>query len=65
MTINLKIKTISNKIEQSKGQYNLNKQTATISTLSSGIVKDQMNVNNRKDIIRTIEKMKLGKKILK
>ena len=32
----MKIKTINNKIKQSKNQYDLNKKTAKISALSSG-----------------------------
>ena len=38
MTPSEKIKTIDNKIEQNKAQYNLDKQTAKISVLSSGNV---------------------------
>ena len=38
MSICDKIKTINNKIEQRKAQYNLDRQTATISALSSGNV---------------------------
>ena len=38
MSISKKIKAISNKIEQNKGKYNLGRQTAKISALSSGIV---------------------------
>ena len=38
MTFIEKIKTINNKIEQSKAQYILGRQTAKISTLSSGNV---------------------------
>ena len=38
MTINEKIKTINNKIEQNKAQYNLDKQTAKILALSLGNV---------------------------
>ena len=38
MSISEKIKTISNKIEQNKAQYNLDRQTAKISALSSGNV---------------------------
>ena len=38
MSISKKIKAISNKIEQSKAHYNLDKETAKISTLSSGNV---------------------------
>ena len=36
MSISEKIKAINNKIEQSKVQYNLYRQTANISALSSG-----------------------------
>ena len=36
MTVTEKIKTIDNKIEQNKAQYNLDKQTAKISALSPG-----------------------------
>ena len=35
MTVIEKIKTIENNIEQNKAQYNLDKQTAIISVLSS------------------------------
>ena len=35
MTVSEKIRTIHNKIEQSKSQYNLDRQTAKISALSS------------------------------
>ena len=35
MSISEKIKTIDNKIEQNKAQYNLDRQTAKISNLSS------------------------------
>ena len=38
MCISEKIKAIDNKIEQNKAQYNLDKQTAKISALSSGNV---------------------------
>ena len=38
MNISEKIKTINNKIEQNKAQYNLDRQTANISALSSGNV---------------------------
>ena len=38
MTAGKKIKTIDNKIEQNKVQYNLDRQAATISALSSGNV---------------------------
>ena len=35
MSIGKKIRTIGNKIEQNKSQYNLDRQTATISALWS------------------------------
>ena len=38
MSISEKIKTINKKIEQNNGQYNLDRQTAKISALSSGNV---------------------------
>ena len=38
MSISKKIKTIDNKIEQNKAQYELDRQTAKISALSSGNV---------------------------
>ena len=36
MTISKQIKTIDNKIEKNKAQYNLDKQTLNVSALSSG-----------------------------
>ena len=38
MSISEKIKTIENKIEQNKAQYNLDRQSAKVSALSSGNV---------------------------
>ena len=38
MSISEKIKAINNKIEQNKGQYDLDRQTAKITTLSTGNV---------------------------
>ena len=38
MTVTGKIKTTDNKIEQNKSQYDLDRQTATTSALSSGSV---------------------------
>ena len=38
MSISEKIKAINNKIKQNKAQYNLDRQTANISALSSGNV---------------------------
>ena len=38
MSVSEKIKAINNKIEQNKAHYDLDRQTATISALSSGNV---------------------------
>ena len=38
VTVNEKIETIDNKIKQNKAEYNLDRQTAKISPLSSGNV---------------------------
>ena len=38
MSISEKIKTIDNKVEKNKARYNLDRQTAKISALSSGNV---------------------------
>ena len=38
MSVSEKIKTINSKMEQSKAQYNLDRQTAKISVVSSGNV---------------------------
>ena len=38
MTFSEKIKAIDNKIEQCKAQFDLDRQTAKISALSSGLV---------------------------
>ena len=38
MSISEKIKTIENKIEHNKAHYNLDRQTAKVSALSSGNV---------------------------
>ena len=38
MSVSKKIKTVSNKIEQNKAQYHLDRQTAKIYALSSGNV---------------------------
>ena len=38
MNISQKFKAINNKVEQNKAQYNLDRQTARISALSSGNV---------------------------
>ena len=40
MSISQKIKAINNKSEQSKDQYDLDRETATISALSSGNVNE-------------------------
>ena len=38
MIVSEKVETIDNKIEQNKGQYNLDRETAKISVLSPGNV---------------------------
>ena len=50
MSISEKIKTIDNKIEQNKVQYNLDRQTAKISALSSRNV-SKYKFLTRKDVI--------------
>ena len=58
MSINEKIKAINNKIEQNKAQYNLDRQTAKISILSSGNV-SKYEFSSGKDLL--LEKDLLGK----
>ena len=53
-----KVKTINNKYEQSKAQYNLDRQTSKISVLSSGSV-GKYELLKDKDILP--EKKLLGK----
>ena len=50
MSISEKIKTIDNKIEQNKAQYNLDRQTAKISALSSENV-SQYDFLTEKDVL--------------
>ena len=50
MSISEKIKSINNKIDQKKAQYNLNRQTAKISALSSGNV-SKYEFLNSKDVL--------------
>ena len=50
MSISEKIKAINNKIEQSKVQYNLDRETAKISALPSGNV-SQYEFLTAKDIL--------------
>ena len=50
MTFYAKMKTIDNKIEQGKAQYNLDRQTAKISALSSGNV-DKYKFLTGKDVL--------------
>ena len=50
MTFYAKMKTIDNKIEQCKAQYNLDRQTAKISALSSGNV-DKYKFLTGKDVL--------------
>ena len=53
MTVSEKIKTIDNKIQQHKAQYDLDRQTAKISALSSE--------NNKKDNKKVIRKVRIIK----
>ena len=63
MSISEKIKTINNKIEQNKAQYNLDRQTAKISALSSGNVSKYKfltgkDVSPEKDLLEKAATMK-------
>ena len=50
MNICEKIKTINNKIEQNKAQYNLDRQTAKLSALSSGNI-SKIELLTSKDVL--------------
>ena len=50
MNICEKIKTINNKIEQNKAQYNLDRQTAKLSALSSGNI-SKIEILTSKDVL--------------
>ena len=50
MNISEKIKTINNKIEQNKAQYNLDRQTAKLSALSSGNI-SKIELLTSKDVL--------------
>ena len=74
MGISEKIKTIDNKIEQNKAQYNFARQTAKISALSSGNVSkykflSSKDVLSEKDLlekaatIKILEYSPLGKEL--
>ena len=74
MTVTEKIKTIDNKIEQNKDQYDLDRQTAENSTLSSGNVSKYefltgKDVLPKKDLLGKVATMKrfgyspLGKEV--
>ena len=76
MSVSEKSKAINNKIEQNKAQYNLDKQTAKISALSSGNVikyefltgKDVLQENNlleKAAATKTFEHSPLGKELEK
>ena len=56
MSICDKIKTINNKVEQRKAQYSLDRQTATISALSSGNV-SKYEFLTSKDILTEINQL--------
>ena len=66
MSISEKIKTNKNKIEQDKAQYNLDRQTARISALSSGYVSKfefltDKDVLPGKDLLEKVATMKTFK----
>ena len=54
MSISEKINSIDNKIEQNNAQYNLDRETAKISALSSGDV-SKYQVLTRKDVLPKID----------
>ena len=56
MSICDKIKTINNKVKQRKAQYSLDRQTATISALSSGNV-SKYEFLTSKDILTEINQL--------
>ena len=63
MSISEKIKTIDNKVKQNKAQYNLDKQTAKFSALSSGNVSKYEFLTGRdvlpeKDLLKKVATMK-------
>ena len=60
MTVSEKIKTADNRIKQNKAQYDLDKQTAQISALSSGNV-SKYEFFTGKDV----EYLSLGKELKK
>ena len=51
MSISEKIKTVNNKIEENKAQYNLDRQTAKVSASSSGNVSKNEFLTD-KDVLR-------------
>ena len=51
MTVDENIKIIHDKIQQNKGQYNLDRQTAKISALSSGVLVNNKDTKSDKDIL--------------
>ena len=74
MSISEEIKTINNKIEQNKAQYNFDRQTAKISALSAGNVskyesltgKDLVPIQNlleKAAIMKRFEYFLLGKEL--
>ena len=56
MTVNDKIKTITNKIEKNKAQYHLDRQTDNISVLSSGNV-SQYEFITGEEVLLNIQKI--------
>ena len=67
MAITEKIKTIDNKIKQNKVQYDLDRETAEMSALSSGNVSEYEFLNDR-DVLpekRLVRKSRKNRKICK
>ena len=65
MAVNEKIKIINNKIEQNQAQYDLNRQTAKMSVLSSGNV-SKYELFTGKDVLpvkNLLEKTSIIKKL--
>ena len=60
MTVSEKIKTVDNRIKQNKAQYDLDKQTAQISALSSGNVSKYEFLTGK-----DVEHLSLGKELKK
>ena len=63
MSISEKIKTIDNKIEQSKSQYKLDRQTAKLSALLSGNVNKYEFLTGKDAALKRFKYSPLGKEL--